>query len=244
MTSPLSVQLYSVRDAMASDLPGTLRRIADLGFQQVEPYAFADRAAEYTAALQAAGLTAPSTHTSLIGADLDGLFAAAKAAGIDTVIDPHIDESRWGTREDIEAIAAELNGIAAQAADHGLRVGYHNHAFELRIRIDGGSALEVLAAALDPRVVLEVDTYWAEVGGEPAPALLERLGDRVQFLHIKDGPITQSDVDQVPAGQGRMPIREILAAAPQALPVIEFDGYAGDVFEGIAESRRYLTEEA
>lgn len=243
MTSPLSVQLYSVRDAMASDMPGTLRRVADLGFRQVEPYGFADRAAEYTAALSAAGLSAPSTHTSLIGADLGSLFADAKTAGIDTVIDPHVPEERWGTREDIEGIAAEFNVIAAQAADHGLRIGYHNHAFELRIHIDGTSALEVFAAALDPAVVLEVDTYWAEVGGEPAPALLERLGDRVQFLHIKDGPITESDVDQLPAGKGRMPIAAILAAAPQALPVVEFDGYSGDIFEGLTESFRYLTEE-
>ncbi|MCU1529915.1 MAG: Inosose dehydratase [Frondihabitans sp.] len=241
VTGPLSVQLYTVRDAIADDLPGTLARVAGLGFTLVEPYSFVDRADEYAELLPANGLSAPSAHVKLVGQDLAPIFAAAKRLGIQTIIDPHIDESRWTTRADIERVARDLSAIADQAATEGLTVGYHNHAFELENVIDGTPALEIFAAALADGVFLEVDTYWAEVGGQDVTALLGRLGDKVRFLHIKDGPKTASNKDQVAVGDGAMPVAEILAIAPQALPVVELDDFDGDVFEAVADSYRYLT---
>ena len=129
-----------------------------------------------------------------------------------------------------------------------MKVGYHNHDHELSSIIDGRPALEVFADLLDPSVQLEVDLYWAVAGGADAVALLERLGDRVIAVHAKDGPmrpgITAADLptDQQPAGQGDVPLAAILASVPD-LPyaVIEFDHYEGDVFDGIAQSYRYLS---
>jgi sugar phosphate isomerase/epimerase len=115
-------------------------------------------------------------------------------------------------------------------------VGYHPHRWELERRIDGTPALEVFADALGDEVVLELDTYWSAVGGVDPVALLGRLGERVVALHIKDGPVNREIEQQLPAGSGAMPVAEILAAAPNARPVIEFDAYAGDLFEGIAAS--------
>jgi sugar phosphate isomerase/epimerase len=99
----------------------------------------------------------------------------------------------------------------------------------------------VFAEQLDPGLVLEVDTYWATVGGEDAPALLRRLGDRVRAIHVKDGGLATDASGQVPAGQGRVPVAEVLAAAPEALRVVEFDRYDGDIFAGLAASRAFLT---
>ncbi|WP_423918766.1 sugar phosphate isomerase/epimerase family protein [Frigoribacterium sp. 2-23] len=240
MTTPISVQLYTVRDALAADLPGTLARLADIGYTQVEPYSFVERVDEYAEALPANGLTAPSAHVHLVGQDLEPIFAAATRLGISTIIDPHIDETRWVTREDVESVARDLGEIAEKAAAHGLTIGYHNHAFELENLIDGVPALEVLAAALPDTVVLEIDTYWVEVGGVNAAELLARLGDKVQFLHIKDGPKTKDDTEQVAVGRGTMPVRDILAAARQALPVVELDDHKGDVFTAVAQSLEFL----
>jgi sugar phosphate isomerase/epimerase len=89
--------------------------------------------------------------------------------------------------------------------------------------------------------VLEVDTYWAAAGGADVPALLTSLGGKVRALHVKDGDLATDASGQVPAGQGRAPVDEVLAAAPAALRVIEFDQYAGDIFEGIAASFAYVT---
>lgn len=239
----ISVQLYSVRDAVAADLSAALDRLAALGLRNVELYGFVDDAKRYAAALAAAGLTAPSAHAPLLGmADPARVLAAATECGVTTVIDPFFDPESWTTETGVVGIADRLNALSATAAGHGISVGYHNHAFELRARLGGKSALERLAELLDPAVVIEVDTFWAQVGGEPAPALLERLGERVRLIHVKDGPLTEVDEDQLPAGTGAMDVPAVLAAAPRALRVIEFDGYRGDPFDGIAASLAFLRD--
>lgn len=236
----ISVQLYSVRDHLG-DLPAALDRLAEIGFRNVEPFDFVDHADGYARALAGAGLKAPSAHAHLLEAeDPEPSFAAAVTCGIPTLIDPGIEPDGWHSRDEVARIADRLNRLGAAAARHGIAVGYHNHAFEIRSRIEDRSAFELLAELLEPAVVLELDTYWAEVGGESAAELLHRLGDRVRFLHVKDGPLTDVDLDQLPAGKGAMDQPAVLAAAPAALRVIEFDDYRGDTFEGVAASLAYL----
>lgn len=107
--------------------------------------------------------------------------------------------------------------------------------------MEGQTALEYFAGLLDTEVVLEVDTYWAAVGGQDPAALLERLGDRVRFIHIKDGPVTTDTKAQLPAGQGKLAVWEVIGAAHALeVGVVEFDDYSGDIFDGIAQSLAYL----
>jgi sugar phosphate isomerase/epimerase len=159
---------------------------------------------------------------------------------VTTIIDPMVAEDRWTTSDDVVAIADELNEIAKIAADEGITVGYHNHWWEFA-SMDGTTALEAFADNLDPAVVLEVDTYWAQVAGVEAPALLGRLGDRVKFIHVKDGDGTRNNLAQVGVGSGRMPVLDILAAAPQAVRVVELDDFEGDVYDALADSIAFLT---
>lgn len=238
----LSVQLYSVREAFAADAPGTLARLADAGLRQVEPFGLVERAAVLERTLPASGLAAPTTHQQIGGvADLAEVFEVAVRLGIGTVIEPYVDPARWTSAAGVEEVAAELSEAAARAAAYGVRLGYHNHWFELETVLDGRHALEAFADAVDPSVVLEVDTLWAAVGGADVPALLGRLGDRVRALHLKDGPIDKDPDGQVVLGDGAMPVAAVVAAATAVeVPVLEFDGYAGDVFEGIARSAAYL----
>lgn len=239
----LSVQLYSVREPFERDPGGTLARLAAIGFRRVEPFQLVERAAVLQRALPASGLTAPTAHAHVVGvADPAEVFEVAVSLGVRTVIEPMVDPARWTSRAAVEEVAAELAELAGAAAGHGLRLGYHNHWFELESVLAGRSALEVLATALDPAVVLEVDTYWAAVGGQDVPALLRRLGDRVRALHLKDGPIDRDDRSQQPLGAGAMPVAAVVAAAPAVeVPVLEFDGYAGDIFEGIAASYAFAS---
>ena len=239
-----SVQLYSVREAIEVDLADTIARIAAIGFTRVEPYNFVATATELGAALRANNLTAPSGHAPLLTGDQHAIFAAARELGIGTVIDPHHPAENWTSVDDIASTAAALGAAAKVGAEYGIRVGYHNHQFEIEARFDGRTGLEVLAENLDPAVVLEVDTYWAAVGGEDPVALLARLGDRVRFIHIKDGPVSMDKDAQLPAGQGNIAIREVIAAASALeVGVVEFDAYAGDIFEGLAESLAFLSAE-
>ncbi|MDQ0798896.1 sugar phosphate isomerase/epimerase [Arthrobacter sp. SLBN-112] len=236
-----SLQLYTLRNAISEDLPGTIKRVADIGFTQVEPYNFVATAKELGAALKKNDLTAPSGHAPLMSQDQDEIFTAAKELGISTVIDPFLPAEHWQRAEDIQATAAKLNAAARKGAGYGIRVGYHNHAWELESIIDGRTALEYFESLLDPELVLEVDTYWVAVGGQDPVDILAKLGDRVKFIHIKDGPLTRDNKAQQPAGQGKVPVMDVIAAARSLeVGVVEFDDYAGDIFEGIAESLAFL----
>ena len=240
-TDLISLQLFTVRDAPDATPTETFARIREAGYTQVEVYGIVPRFETYRDGLAASGLTASAGHSRLVGQDLDEIFGAARELGITTVYDPFIDSARWTTPEDVESIAKDLNEIAKKATEYGITIGYHNHEFEFENRFDGISAFEYLARHLDPEVVLELDTYWAVVGGEPdVGALLERLGNRVTALHIKDGPLTKVDEDQVAVGAGQMDFAPILSAAPTAQRVVELDGHEGDVFVAITESYRHL----
>jgi sugar phosphate isomerase/epimerase len=236
-----SLQLYTLRNAISEDLPGTIKKVADIGYTQVEPYNFVATAKELGAALKENGLTAPSGHAPLMSQDQDEIFTAAKELGISTVIDPFLPAEHWQKAEDIQATAKKLNQAARKGAEYGIRVGYHNHAWELESIIDGRTALEYFESLLDPELVLEVDTYWVAVGGQDPVDILAKLGDRVKFIHIKDGPLTRDNKAQQPAGQGKVPVMDVIAAATSLeVGVVEFDDYAGDIFEGIAESLAFL----
>ncbi|MBE6481509.1 MAG: sugar phosphate isomerase/epimerase [Actinomyces ruminicola] len=256
-----SVQLYAVRDALAADLEGTLARIAEIGYDRVEAFAFVEQAARLRRALDAAGLVAPSAHASIIeAADPEPVLEAAQEVGAELLIDPYLPPDRWRTADDVARLAERANTAAALAAQAGMALGYHNHSWETSTLINGRHALEVFADELEPGVALEVDTFWAAFGGADAPALLRRLGQRVKAIHVKDGlmPTTppplpddvagvtavmaQYTAQQQPAGRGEVDVAASLRAAPQALRVVEFDDYAGDIFEGIATSLAWLRE--
>jgi sugar phosphate isomerase/epimerase len=236
----LSVQLYTVRNALAEDFDGTLEKLAGFGYTQVEPFQFVNFL-DGLRNLSKHGLSAPTTHAGLLQGDQDQIFAAANELGIQTVIEPAVRAPQWQTAEDIRTTAAQLNAAAEKAAEHGLRVGYHNHWWEIEANIDGKHGLEVLADNLAPEVVLEVDTYWAFAGGADVPALLQRLGDRVVALHIKDGDGSTEPKNQVAVGSGSLPVWDFIGAKPDALRVVELDDSAGDLLEAVRDSRAYLT---
>ncbi|MFD0020766.1 sugar phosphate isomerase/epimerase family protein [Streptomyces sp. NPDC058382] len=243
-TTPLAVQLYGLDEAMTTDRRGTLRRLAAMGYPGVEPYDVLSDPHGLRADLDEFGLRACSAHAWVTGDQRDEILHALAVVGTDTAILPYVPPERFADRESVAAVAAEINAAARAAADHGVRIGYHNHDFELSTSIQGRPALEVLADLLDPGVLLEVDTYWAAFGGQDVPDLLRRLGERVRYLHVKDGPLTGREDDHVAVGTGRMPVSEILAAAPAAQwHVVELDRCATDMFEAMAQSLAHLTSE-
>jgi sugar phosphate isomerase/epimerase len=238
----LSVQLYSVRKPLAEDFAETMSRLSDIGLTRVEPYGMLDIADRLRKSLSDTGMTAPTVHQSLDGADLNQIFETAADLGIDTVIHPYGPPERWRSREKIQELADDLDAAAQIATEYGVRVGYHNHDWEVSTHVEGRAALEYFAELLDPAVRLEVDAYWAATGGSDVPALLERLGDRVTALHLKDGPLNGDTAAQLPLGSGDLPASEIIAAATALqFPVLEFDDYRGDIFDGIRASYAYAT---
>ena len=240
MTSnPLALQLYTVRDQLASGRKAVLGAIRGYGYAAVEPYDVLTDPEALRADLDEAGLAVCAVHAKALGEDAGAFLDGAKTVGADTVIVPWAPPERFADADAIAELARELNEGAARAAGLGLRFGYHNHAFELAM-VGGRTGLEALADALDPAVLLEVDTYWAAVGGQDVPKLLGRLGDRVRYLHVKDGPVTKDD-PMTAVGGGRMPVADILAACPSAeWHVVELDRCATDVLTAVRDSLSWL----
>jgi len=235
-----AVALYGVRDHLADDAIRTLERLSLLGFSHAEPFGITERLDSLKDARQATGFTFATAHSRLIDEDTDAVFDAANELGVSTVIDPFTEPRLWERAEDIDGIAEALNALVPDATSRGLRLAYHNHWWETKNRIGDRTALEYFADRLDPAIVLQVDTYWAAVGGEAPEELLQRLGDRVVALHIKDGDFSLDGTGQTPAGRGRVDIPPVLAAASGAQRIIEFDSFDGDVFQAIADSLSYL----
>ena len=243
-TANLSVQLYTLREALADDVDAVLDRVAEIGYRNVEPFGLLEHADRLAASLPRHGLAAPTTHAGIIGQDQNRVFATAAALGVQIVIHPAVEAARWIDEDSIQRIAGDLNHAASIAAGHGVQVGYHNHHWELQNKVGDRHALEVLASHLAPSVVLEVDTYWAFAGGGNVPALLGRLGDRVVALHLKDGDGSLDVKAQVAVGAGALPVWDFVNATTNLrYGVVELDDSAGDRFVAVADSFAYLTRE-
>lgn len=238
----LGVQLYSVREAMAGGADRVLGRLAEIGFSIVEPTfdLLGGDPVGFARLLDSHGLTACSLHAPVLGPRREAAAEAAHAIGAHTVVVPGISAPDFADPATVARNAEKLAEVGAWLAARGLRLAYHNHHWELAQRPAGEHALQLLASLLPPEVDLEVDLYWAHVGGADVPSLLRVLGDRVRLLHVKDGPSTVDD-SMTAVGAGVLPIREILAAAPpQAQRIVELDRCAGDMFEALADSYTYL----
>ena len=163
-----------------------------------------------------------------------------------------IDSCRLGGVNEVLAVLLLAAKFGVPVCPHAGGVGLCEYVQHLSIfdyvcvsasledRIDGVSAYEVFADALSDDVVLELDTYWVTVGGDDPVAIIGKYGDKVQFLHVKDGDGSHDDKKQVAVGDGVMPVREIVAAAPEALHVVELDDHEGDVFQAVADSYTFL----
>lgn len=228
----LGIQLYSVRDDIGPDaLGGTLARLAGYGFTHVEPYDILSDTAGLRAGLDAAGLTAATAHAKITELDRDAVLDAAESLGIGTVIVPFVPPASIADHDGVLALADAINAVVPVAAERGIRIGYHNHDFEFSQRVDGRTAYDVLVDALDPAVVLELDTYWAAVGGEDVLGLIPRLGDRLRFLHVKEDGTNPFDVAAA-----------IAASRALELPVVEVVVHEGDVFPLVERNAAFFSE--
>lgn len=263
-----SVQLYTLAAEFSADMEGSLDKLAAIGLRNVEAFDFVGRPDQIRAALDASGLASPTGHAPLLSDELwtpDGsiptpapevVFEAAAKVGIKTVIDPFVPTDRWQTLESVTDIAERLNTLTETAAGFGLEVGYHNHAQEFVADFDGQTAYERFVALTDERVAIELDLYWALVGGQDVTAVVSLLGDRLVAAHVKDGVAPASNpfapgaesfgsesLDQRHAGTGDVPLAEALRAASDLkYAVIEYDNAPGDVFADIAASYSFLLE--
>jgi sugar phosphate isomerase/epimerase len=214
----VGLQLYSVRDLMKADLPGTLAKVAAIGYKEVEFAGYFGRTpAEIRELLRKNRLSSPSTHIAIdtLEKDSQKAFAEAKAVGHEWVVVPFVPAERRKTADDWKAIAGLLTKWGPEAKSAGLRLAYHNHDFELK-PVDGVRPLDMLLSQTDPSFVnFEMDLYWVVFGGGDPLDFFNRYPKRFPLVHVKDsaGPPDNRMVD---VGQGKIDFRAIFAASDKA----------------------------
>ena len=213
------IQLYSVRDNTPKDMEGTLRALAQMGYQTVEFAGFFGHSAETVKGwLDQYGLTASGTHTGweALRDDFDGTVAYHKTIGCNEIIIPGADLS---TPEKLDAFIDFLNQTAQKLREVGIHLSYHNHSGEFLPTAYGKITHEEMQNRTT-EVGFEIDTYWAYHAGVDPVAIMEKLAaeDRLPVIHIKDG---LTDGSGKPLGMGTAPVKEVWKTAKRlSIPMV------------------------
>ena len=226
------IQLYSVRDITGKDLRTALKKMADIGYKYVEFAGFFGHSAEEVKAwLDEYGLKVSSTHTGLkeLLDDFEGTVAYHKIIGNKNIIIPGHDLS---TQAKIDEFVEQVNAIIPRLEKEGITLGYHNHSHEFQPNQDGTMVHEQLV--LRTKLKIEVDTYWFfNAAGFSARGIMERLKDRMDFIHIKDG---FKGGEGMPLGKGEAPLRDVYDCAKEnnMLMIVESESLKPD---GVTEAQ-------
>lgn len=243
-TFVISVQLWSLRkeidDVGWDRVVGTL---ADAGFKHVEPFAIAATAPLLAPALARTGITTPTGHGEIVGEQLSATLDAALESGVELLMQPMFPAERWQDRDGVLRIADDVNRAAEAVLPHGMRIAFHNHDDEVRTLVGGRPALLALMDEVAPNVGVEFDPNWATIGGADVLELMSALGDRIFGLHLKDGPLLGTNMDQVALGDGELAWDDFLGALDPSVPrVIGLDMFRGDSLDAVLRSKRWLDQ--
>jgi sugar phosphate isomerase/epimerase len=219
---PIGLQLYSVRDLLPKDFAGTLEKLREAGYTEVEPAGYYDRtAAEFRKAMDQAGLRCVSTHhpMAVLAPRLDELIEYGHQLGLEYIVCPsptrrdpaakgplNLDDWRW--------VAGELNRIGEKVKAAGMTFGYHNHGPEFGS--EGGVVFyDELLRLTDPKlVVFEMDCGWVFAAGRNPVDYLAKSPERFPLLHVKDMVKGSAEAyHSTVMGRGLVDYRPVLRAA-------------------------------
>ncbi|HET8549580.1 MAG TPA: sugar phosphate isomerase/epimerase [Bryobacteraceae bacterium] len=251
---PIGVQLYTVRNVLPEQPLETLRAIEQIGYREVE--VVGGSMAQIWDSLKQTRLRPVSVHldTALFTRDQAKLPAAledAKRRGFDYVVCPYIAPQDRGGVGVIRKLGDTLNRAGEICRKTGLRLAYHNHAFEFE-PAGQGTLLDVLLQTADPKLVsLELDIMWSQVAGVDPVSVLKRYGRRVALMHLKNVSkgIAPQYNEKVPreafreVGAGVIDVPSVLKAARQSGVrhyFVEQDQTPGDPLASLRASYQYL----
>ncbi|HUE23581.1 MAG TPA: sugar phosphate isomerase/epimerase [Bryobacteraceae bacterium] len=221
---PIGCQTYPVRNMIAKDFPGTIKVLAEAGFQTIElcsPVGYADsgfgglakyKSAELRRILGDAGVKCESSHFDIgeLRKDLAGRIAWANDLGLKQMLVPSLDGPRNPAMDDVKRAAEEYNKMGEQSSKAGIRQGLHNEGFELT-SVSGKRTYDILIELLDPRFVnfqFQVSTISK---GFDAAEYFTKYPGRFMSMHVQDWSSVTKKTMAV--GQGTLDWTKIFTAA-------------------------------
>ncbi len=239
----LGLQLYTVRNVLVEKPQETIQAIRNASYKQIELFD-SQLLPQLHSVLKSLGIAINSTH--FLSPLLTGNWELLEASGVrrpplsytlQAAIDqaaeyevsyfifPFLYPEERGGIDSYQALAEQLNQTGELCKEVGIRMGYHNHSFELQ-PMDGSSPMEVLLAETDPELVcFELDVFWVSVAGHDPAEYIRKYANRIELLHLKDKKantpqtyraITMPRESFQPVGSGVLNFTEILQAAQEA----------------------------
>jgi len=234
MNTTLGIQLYSVRDDMKQDPLGTLKKLAEMGYKNVEHANYIDRKfygyspLEFKKALDDLGLKMPSGHTVMSDKDWDKTnndftdawkqtVEDAATVGQQYVISPWMDESLRKDYDDLLRFLDVFNKSGELCKKSGLKFGYHNHDFEFKYSLNGKKVYDIILEHTDPQLVLQqIDIGNMYGAGGRALEILKKHPGRFESMHVKDEIKSKEkgemndNYESTVLGKGILPVKEIV----------------------------------
>jgi len=256
----MGLQAFTIRDAMEKDLIGSLKKVKELGYEDLELYGFnpesetyyGHSAKDFKNILNDIGLTASSCHygfSDFFEASLDELdnyvakcIKGAKELSMSYVTWPWL-APEYRNIENFKILVGKLNRIGEQVTDSGLKFAYHNHGFEF-VEENGDIGYDIIMNRTDSNLVkLQLDLYWAVHSSKLSPAeLIAKNPKRFVMWHIKDMDKVTRDYSEL--GNGSIDYKKMLANLDQTgleYYYLEQGGnYAQNSMQSITDSAYYF----
>jgi sugar phosphate isomerase/epimerase len=224
---PIGCQTWPVKEMIAKDFPGTLKQLADAGFQSIElcsPVGYKEfgfgglakyKGSELKKILSDAGLTCVSSHFGMeeLRANQDDRIDWAKDVGLTQMIVPTLDGPKNPTMDDVKRAADEYNKMAERAARAGIQQGLHNEEFELT-SVNGERTYDILLRLLDPKLVKFQFQVSTVSRGYDAAEYFTKYPGRFFSMHVQGWSAPQKKI--VAVGQDSLDWKKIFATAKSA----------------------------
>lgn len=217
----VGLQLYTLRDQTNTDFLGTIRKVADMGYQAVEFAGyFGVPARELRTFVEDCGLKAPSSHVGLNFKEPDKMeeefqrqIEYALELGLEYIITPYSPFSPEPTLEEVDHVASVLEKAARLVQGTGLQYGYHNHDFEFK-KVNGVAIIDHLLERIPAELMFaEFDLGWVHKGGSRPVDYVNKYAGRVPLVHIKDFGEGRSDTE---VGRGSVDFKSVFDVASEA----------------------------
>jgi sugar phosphate isomerase/epimerase len=245
----IGLQLYTLRDETAADFAGTLRKVAELGYEGVEFAGYGGLSAdELKGLLQETGLQAIGAHVSLhdLRDNLQEQIDYLKAIGAKYIICPYVMPEERQTAEDWQQIIAICKGAAEEATKQGLVFCYHNHDFEFHAKLDGEFVFDAIYSAAPKSIQVEMDVCWVQFAGQDPLAYIHKYTGRLPLLHMKDfRKGDNNEMITLELGQGEVQLPGVIAAASGAgveWLIVEQDVCQKPAIESVANSLDWVNQ--
>ena len=214
------IQVYSVRNQLSEDFKGTMKKVAEIGYVNVEGYGLGKnglypgeiKPAEYKKIVEGVGMNLLSTHCSHFSpGEASKMLDFAEEAGIKYLVVGGLSvPSDERTIDTYKKAAEEFNKIGEKCLSAGIQFGYHNHAIEFE-ELEGLIPQEVLIEGTEPDLVtFEADLYWITKGGYDPLALIKKYPGRIGLFHVKEA---DENGEETTAGQGVIDFKSCFKAA-------------------------------